>query len=186
MHLFIESSKTDQFRDGAWVVLASSGKATCPVSIIARYLDKAKISFDNPLFCQLSKTKFGYKSRNKGLSYTRLRELVLEAFKGIVPDISKIGTHSFMSGEASATAPMPVSRIDFLSAPAVGSVTLPRMATCKIRCPRVFLYLRLWVSSFFLFACTIHILRSIILFIYFLPSPGGCGLWGTAGPGFSS
>ena len=77
LHLFIESSKTDQIRDGAWVDLASSGKATCPVSIIVRYLDKAKISFDNPLFCQLSKTKFGYKSGNKGLSYTRLRELVL-------------------------------------------------------------------------------------------------------------
>lgn len=111
-------------------VLASSGKATCPVSIIARYLDKAKISFDNPLFCQLSKTKFGYKPRNKGLSYTSLRELVLEAFKGIVPDISKIATHSMALGAVGLPLPLiPVSRIDFLSATAVGSVTPPRMAT---------------------------------------------------------
>ena len=74
--LFIESSKTDQYRDGAWVVVASSGKVTCPVALMRRYLDRAKLSDDSPLFCQLSKTKFGYKPRSKGLSYTRLRELV--------------------------------------------------------------------------------------------------------------
>ena len=38
------------------------------------------------------------------LSYFRLRELVLEAFIDIVPDISAIGTHSLRSGEATATA----------------------------------------------------------------------------------
>ena len=55
-------------------------------------------------FCQLSKTKFGYKPRSKGLSYTRLRELVLEAFKDIVPVFSAIGTHSLRSGGATAPA----------------------------------------------------------------------------------
>ena len=40
----------------------------------------------------------------KGISYTRLRELVLESFVGIVPDLSKIGTHSLRSGGASAAA----------------------------------------------------------------------------------
>ena len=71
---------------------------------MSRYLDRAKLSDDSPLFCQLSKTKFGYKPRSKGLSYTRLRELVLEAFKDNVPDISTIGTHSLRSGEATAAA----------------------------------------------------------------------------------
>ena len=52
------------------------------------------------LICQLSKTKCGYKPKSKGLSYSRLRELVLEAFKDIVPDISAIGTHSLRSGRA--------------------------------------------------------------------------------------
>ena len=69
-----------------------------------RYLDRAKLSDDSPLFCQLSKTKFGYKPRWKGVGYTRLRELVLEAFKDIVPDISAIGTHSLRSGGATAAA----------------------------------------------------------------------------------
>ncbi|KAL9963329.1 hypothetical protein ACROYT_G032521 [Oculina patagonica] len=104
LQLFIESSKTDQFRDRAWVVVASSGKVTCPVALMRRYLDRAKLSDDSPLFCQLSKTKFSYKPRSKGLSYTRLRELVLEAFKDIVPDISAIGTHSLRSGGATAAA----------------------------------------------------------------------------------
>ena len=36
LHLFIESSKTDQIRDGAWVAMASLRKATSPVSVIAR------------------------------------------------------------------------------------------------------------------------------------------------------
>ena len=42
--------------------------------------------------------------RGKGLSCSRLRELVLQAFKDIVPDISAIGTHSFRSGGATAAA----------------------------------------------------------------------------------
>ena len=88
LQLFIESSKTDQYRDGGWVLVASSGKVTCPVALMSRYLDRAKLSDDSPLFVSLS--------------YTRLRELVLEAFKYIVPDISAIGTHSLRSGGATA------------------------------------------------------------------------------------
>ena len=43
-------------------------------------------------------------SLDLALSYSRLRELVLEAFKDIVPDISTIGTHSHRSGGATAAA----------------------------------------------------------------------------------
>lgn len=32
LHLFIESRKTDKYRDGAWVVVAVSGKVTCLVN----------------------------------------------------------------------------------------------------------------------------------------------------------
>ena len=58
--LFNQSSKTDQYRDGVWVVVASSRKATCPVAMMNRYLDRAGLSRDSPLFRQLSKTKCGY------------------------------------------------------------------------------------------------------------------------------
>ena len=58
LKLFIQSSKTDQYRDGAWIVVASSRRATCPVAMMIRYLDRAGLSCDSPLFCQLSKTKW--------------------------------------------------------------------------------------------------------------------------------
>ncbi|KAK2557815.1 hypothetical protein P5673_019781, partial [Acropora cervicornis] len=57
LKLFIQASKTDQYRDGAWIVVASSRKATFPVAMMNRYLDRAGLSCDSPLFCQLSKTK---------------------------------------------------------------------------------------------------------------------------------
>ncbi|CAH3184320.1 unnamed protein product, partial [Porites lobata] len=98
LKLFIQSSKTDQYRDGAWIVVASARKATCPVAMMNRYLERAGLSCDSPLFCELSKTRCGYKPRFKDLSYSRLRELVLEAFKDIVPDISAICTYSLRSG----------------------------------------------------------------------------------------
>ena len=104
LQLFIESSKTDIYRDGAWVLVAVTGKVTCPVNMMNRYLDKAQLSHDSPLFCQLTRTKYGYKARARGLSYTRLRELVIEVFRGIVPDLARIGTHSLRSGGATAAA----------------------------------------------------------------------------------
>ncbi|XP_029198775.2 uncharacterized protein LOC114963709 [Acropora millepora] len=36
LKLFIQSSKTDQYRDGAWIVVASSRRATCPVAMMNR------------------------------------------------------------------------------------------------------------------------------------------------------
>ena len=55
LQLFIESSKTDQYRDGAWVLVASSGKVTCPVALMSRYLDRAKLSDDSPFFVSYRK-----------------------------------------------------------------------------------------------------------------------------------
>ncbi|XP_044166270.1 uncharacterized protein LOC122950262 [Acropora millepora] len=36
LKLFIQSSKTDQYRDGAWIVVVSSRRATCPVAMMNR------------------------------------------------------------------------------------------------------------------------------------------------------
>ena len=44
------------------------------------------------------------RSADKALSYVRLRELFVEAFAPIVPDISKYGLHSLRSGGATAAA----------------------------------------------------------------------------------
>ena len=52
--LFLEKSKTDQFREGAWVVIGATGKPTCPVSMLKRYMLLAKfndMSYDD--FCSV-------------------------------------------------------------------------------------------------------------------------------------
>ena len=50
LKLFIQSSQTDQYRDGAWIVIASSGKTTSPVAMIGRYVERAGLSYNSPLF----------------------------------------------------------------------------------------------------------------------------------------
>ena len=96
-----------------------------------RYLDKAQLSRDSPHFCQLFKTKYGYKARARGLSYTRLRELVIESFRGIVPDLAGIGTHSLRSGGAELLLPlMPVFQIVSFCVTVAGLVFPPKMAVC--------------------------------------------------------
>lgn len=99
--IFLESSKTDQLREGAWINIARTGKDTCPVSALEKYVKAAKIEMDQelPLFRALTR----FKVRSQGISYTRARELMKEAFKDIT-DVSKISLHSLRSGGASAAA----------------------------------------------------------------------------------
>ena len=54
--IFLESSKTDQFRDGAWIVIARSDLPTCPVKALKAYVSAAQIdlSEDLPLFRALA------------------------------------------------------------------------------------------------------------------------------------
>ena len=100
--IFLESSKTDQFRQGAWIVIARSGLSTCPVRALEQYISAAKIDLSKelPLFRSLVRCK---DSKVRGLSYTRARETVKEAFKDIT-DVSKIGVHSLRAGGATAAA----------------------------------------------------------------------------------
>ncbi len=107
MELFIESSKTDQLRDGAWVVVARTGTRLCPVAITERYVGLAGIAKDpdKHFFRGLIATKSGERLRPSGsLSYTRARELVLGMLTAIGLDKRKYGLHSLRSGGASAAA----------------------------------------------------------------------------------
>ena len=107
MELFVESSKTDQFRDGAWVVIARTGTNRCPVAMVERYMELAgtKGSPDKLLFRGLISTKNGCKLRESGgLSYTRVRELVLGMLSAIGLDHRQFGLHSLRAGGASAAA----------------------------------------------------------------------------------
>ena len=45
-----ESSKTDQYRDGAWVVVARTRTELCPVQMLERYMALASIGEDAQKF----------------------------------------------------------------------------------------------------------------------------------------
>ena len=104
MELFIESSKTDQYRDGAWVTITRSGFTTCPVQMLERYSKLGGIggSPDMLLFRGIVHTKSGEQLRKKG-SY-RVRELVLQKLAALGLDPKRFGLHSLRSGGASAAA----------------------------------------------------------------------------------
>ena len=49
LEIFVESSKTDQYQDGAIVVIARTGTDYCPVAMLERYMCLANISVANLL-----------------------------------------------------------------------------------------------------------------------------------------
>lgn len=108
MSVFIESSKTDKYRDGAWLLIARTGTKLCPVVNMEKYLLWAEIPEDSEgyLFGNVTATKNGYKLRQDGkhISYSNFRDLFIESFKPHVADITKYGLHSLRSGGASEAA----------------------------------------------------------------------------------
>ena len=107
MEIYIEASKTDQYRDGARVVIARTRSQTCPVAMLERYITLANIGSDESrsLFRGLVTTKAGTKLRPSGsLSYTRARELVLEMLQKIGLKKADYGLHSLRAGGATAAA----------------------------------------------------------------------------------
>ena len=86
MSIFIESSKTDKYREGAWVLIAKTNTKLCPVSNVKKLLNWCKFLEEDYLFCNLCLTKEGYKIRksNKRMSYSNLRDLFLQALKPLV------------------------------------------------------------------------------------------------------
>ena len=103
--IFLESSKTDQFRYGAWVAIARSNQDTCPVKALEQYIAAAKIDLgqDLPWFRALSSSRSSFKVRCQGLNYSRAREIVKDAFKDITY-VSSISLHSLRAGGATAAA----------------------------------------------------------------------------------
>ncbi|XP_071090630.1 uncharacterized protein [Haliotis cracherodii] len=110
MTVFIERSKTDVYRDGSWLIIGRTGTKMCPVKCMECFLEKSGLkeetNSETYLFRNLSKTSDGYifRAENKPMSYTRLRELFIEAFKPYVPDIKCYGLHSLRSGGATVAA----------------------------------------------------------------------------------
>ena len=53
MRIFVQRSKTDIYRDGAWVVIAKTFKPTCPVLLTLRYFAVASFSVKTSFFVHL-------------------------------------------------------------------------------------------------------------------------------------
>ncbi|XP_071092747.1 integrase/recombinase xerD homolog [Haliotis cracherodii] len=106
--VFIEHSKTDVYRDGAWLAIGRTNTKLCPVVCLEKYLNSAEISLDSSEYiCRdLSKCIAGHKLRNINvpMTYSRLRELFIEAFTPFVDNIKHYGLHILRSGGASAAA----------------------------------------------------------------------------------
>ena len=103
--VFIESSKTDQFRDCTCVTIAHTGTKSCPVAITECYINLAKITGlpDEHLFTEC--TKNGMKVHIQGrLTYSHMRELLLEKLAQLGQDPQKYGLHGLRAGGASAAA----------------------------------------------------------------------------------
>ena len=103
MRIFVQRSKTDIYRDGAWVVIAKTFKCTCPCLLTQRYFSVASFSAESedfifrPLtFCSGDKS---YKFRGSDpSSYSRAREIVLSAFDAIGLPKEDYGLHSLRAG----------------------------------------------------------------------------------------
>ena len=103
----ITSSKTDQYREGASLVIAHTGTPTCPVSMMQRYFSMGQLVHDSQdyLFRGIMHTKSGECLRKGGgLSYSRLRELLLEKISSLGMDPKLFGMHSLRAGGATAAA----------------------------------------------------------------------------------
>lgn len=105
--LFIRKCKTDQYRQGNEIVISKGESLACPYVMLKRYLDVTKLntSDDNFLFrpCYRSKEKCGIIGKNKPLSYTRTREVLVARMREVVGDLN-VGLHSLRSGGATAAA----------------------------------------------------------------------------------
>ena len=107
MMIYITSSKTDQYREGASLTVARTGLKTCPVAMTERYFAMAKLehSSQEKIFRAIVVTKEGEKLRRTGtISYTRLRELLLARLQELGYNSECFGLHSLRAGGASAAA----------------------------------------------------------------------------------
>ena len=84
MRVFVHRSKTDVYRDGAWVVIAKTFKHTCPYLLVQRYFAAASFSADSEEFIfrpvVFLRSTGPINCGSVPLSYTRAREIVLSAF----------------------------------------------------------------------------------------------------------
>ena len=110
MTLFLESSKTDQYRDGHTLLISGLPSQICPVAITAGFLKRLRLQHKHDAF--IFRAMFWHrrsrvhklKTSNKPISYSTARRDTLTLVKRIGLNPKKFGLHSARSGGATAAA----------------------------------------------------------------------------------
>lgn len=112
--IFISSSKTDQCKAGEKVIISRTGKCSCPVSFLEKFLFEAEINDKSCdyIFCNIRYSRKLNKHilcPGKPISYNRAREILITNLKAVGIDSKQYGLHSFRSGGATAAVANGVS-----------------------------------------------------------------------------
>ena len=105
MAVFMESRKTDQFREGHWVFIANLESRYCPVQLLRRFLEEGKHTLNDPLFRKVTRhLASGSEYLQDRMTYSRARERVAEMIAAISLKPNEYGLHSLRSGGATQAA----------------------------------------------------------------------------------
>ena len=113
LSIFIEKSNTDVYREGRWVYLTKLDTVLCPIELVSQYFKKSNIR-DN---CQkyifrgiiTTKSHSNLRSCDKHISYTCVRENVIEGLQNIGAETKLFGLHSLRAGGATVAANLGVN-----------------------------------------------------------------------------
>ena len=104
LSIFIEKSKS--YREGSWVYLTKLDKALCPIELVSQYFKKGNIrdNCQKYIFRGIITTKSLSKLRScdKHISYTCVRENVIEGLKNVGAETKLFGLHSLRAGGGTA------------------------------------------------------------------------------------
>ena len=108
LSIFIEKSKTDIYREGSWIYLIKLDMALYTTELVSQNFKKCNIR-DN---CQkyifrgiiTMESHSKLKACDKHISFTCVRENVIEGLKNIGAETTLFGLHSLRAGSATAVA----------------------------------------------------------------------------------
>ena len=108
----IRKSKTDVYRSGNEILVSKGTSSACPYKMLQKYMSKACIntSLEKYLFRPVFRSGKICKllEKDKKLSYTRTREVVLRKLKLVAPGLN-LGVHSLRAGGVTTAANANVS-----------------------------------------------------------------------------
>ena len=106
--IYVYKSKAGVYRDGAYVLLAKTGYVSCPFNLLRRCVSAANLDLSSslPFFRSLyfHKATSTYNLRSTGVSYSRTKEIVLQAFVELGYQKNLFGFHSSLRARGASAA----------------------------------------------------------------------------------